>query len=591
VSHRDQRRTTRSLRAIPIIETLRTYRLGYLRGDLTAALTVALFAIPQSMAYALVAGVPPVHGLYAAIVACILGAAFGSSNFLIDGPTNAISVMLAANIGLLAGGHDPVAVMLTITLVTGTIQVVVGLFRLGSVTRFVSMPVLNGFTAGAGIYIVAGQLPAMFGFPSSPPPLSVAGMELEPTCLTKIIGTVQNLHQTNPAALGLAVGTFVVIRSFRWYEHRTGRRLPATLIGIATATLACELLGLGDASAGAFKVKIVQDIQLITRTLPSLHMPDFLAVPPQEIIGPAAAIAVLGSIEAIAIARTLADRSGQDFDPNQQLIGEGVANVGTSLFGGITSSGSFTRSAVNYEAGAVTRLAGVLCGVLVLALLLLFAPMANRIPIAALAGSLLHVALILVNPKKVKTSMVTTRADRWGLLATLLGVLVLAHLEQALILGIVVSLALVTRRAHRFELHRLELEEDGSFHEHPLVGPVDGEPIAVVDVQGELFFAAVDSFERALRPFTTGSTKVLILRIRHARNLDSTICEGLVRLRDAIRRSGGRLILAGVTEGQAGTLERAGVTDIMKEWEVFPVKGRVYRSTRHALEWAQRQLG
>jgi SulP family sulfate permease len=578
------------LNRIHIVGTLRGYRREYLRGDLTAALTVALFAIPQSMAYALVAGVPPVHGLYAAIVACVLGAAFGSSNFLIDGPTNAISVMLAANLGLLAGGSDPVAVMLAITVVTGIRQITVGALRLGSITRFVSMPVLHGFTAGAGVYIVAGQLPAMFGFPEKPPPIVVGDLELQSTCVTKILGTVLNIGETNLVALALALGTFAVIRGIRWYEKRTGKRLPATLIGIATATLACELLGLSSPGMGEAKVKIVQDIQEITRALPSLHMPDFMSVAPQRLLGPAAAIAVLGSIEAIAIARTLADRSGQDFDPNQQLVGEGVANVGTGLFGGITSSGSFTRSAVNYGAGAQTRLSGVLCGLLVLVLLLVFAPLANRIPIAALAGSLLHVALILVDPRKIKTSMTTTRADRWGLLVTFTLVLLLSHLEQALLVGIAVSLAIVARRAERFELHRIELGEDGELHESAWNGLRPDERVLAVDVNGELFFAAVDAFERQLRPLTKGQVRFLILRLRNARNLDSTVCEGLLRLAQAIKSNGGRLVLAGVPEGTEGTLRRSGVIDHLGERILFPTEGRVYRSTRHAIEWAHQQL-
>jgi len=580
----------RILGKIPIVQTVRSYRREYLRGDLMAALTVALFAIPQSMAYALVAGVPPVHGLYAAIVACILGAAFGSSNFLIDGPTNAISVMLAANLGLLAGGGDPVAVMLAITVLTGAIQIAVGALRLGTITRFVSMPVLHGFTAGAGVYIVAGQLPAMFGFATTPPPIVVGDMQLQATCLTKIMGTVLHLGETNLAALAMAMGTFVLIRGIRWYEKRSGRRLPATLIGIAAATLACELLGLSNPEAGAYQVRIVQDIQEITRTLPSLHVPDFMAVSPQRLLGPATAIALLGSIEAIAIARTLADRSGQDFDPNQQLIGEGVANVGTGLFGGLTSSGSFTRSAVNYEAGATTRLAGVLCGLLVLVLLLAFAPMANRIPIAALAGSLLHVALILVDPRKIKTSMLTTRADRWGLLITFILVLVLSHLEQALLVGIAVSLVIVTRRAERMEIHRVELGDDGELHESDYEGPRQGEPIVALDVQGELFFATVDIFEQRLRPLTTSGTKILILRVRNARNLDSTVCEGIVRLADTMKGNGGRIVFAGVPKGTEGTLRRAGVVDRLGERSVFATEGRVYRSTRHAIEWAREQI-
>jgi SulP family sulfate permease len=583
--------TARLLTRVPLVRTLRSYRLGYLRGDLVAALTVALFAIPQSMAYALVAGVPPVHGLYAAIVASILGAAFGSSNFLIDGPTNAISVMLAANLGLLAGGTDPVAIMLAITVLTGAIQIAVGALRLGSITRFVSMPVLHGFTAGAGVYIVAGQLPAMFGFPDKPPPIVLGDVQLQSTCLTKIAATALHLGETNLLALGLALGTFAIIRGIRAWEKRSGHRLPATLIGIAAATVACELLGLSSPTMGGDKVRIVQDIQEITRSLPTLHMPDFMSVAPQRLLGPAAAIAVLGSIEAIAIARTLADRSGQDFDANQQLIGEGVANVGTGLFGGITSSGSFTRSAVNYEAGAHTRLAGVLCGLLVLALLLLFAPLANRIPIAALAGSLLHVALILVDPRKIKVSMTTTRADRWGLLITFAGVLLLSHLEQALLVGIAISLAIVTRRAERFELHRLELGEDGELHERAWDGREEGENIVALDLNGELFFAAVDNVERALRPLTNGDVDYLVLRLRNARNLDSTMCEGLERLAETMKENGGQIIFSGVPRGTEGTLRRAGVIDHLGEDSLFPTEGRVYRSTRHAIEWAQRQLG
>ncbi len=579
------------LARIPIVQTLRGYHAGLLRGDLTAALTVALFAIPQSMAYALVAGVPPVHGLYAAIVACVLGAAFGSSNFLIDGPTNAISVMLAANLGLLAGGSDPVAVMLAITVLTGAIQIAVGTLRLGSITRFVSMPVLHGFTAGAGVYIVAGQLPAMFGFNDRPPPLTFGDVTLQSTCLTKILGTLLHLGETNLTALALALGTFAIIRTTRALEKRTGRRLPATLIGIAAATVACELLGLSSPELGDAKVKVVQDIQEITRSLPSLHMPGFMSVAPQRLLGPAAAIAVLGSIEAIAIARTLADRSGQDFDPNQQLIGEGVANVGTGLFGGLTSSGSFTRSAVNYGAGAHTRLAGVLCGLLVALLLLVFAPLANRIPIAALAGSLLHVALILVDPRKIKVSMTTTRADRWGLLITFAGVLLLSHLEQALLVGIAISLAIVTRRAERFELHRLELGEDGELHERAWDGREEGENIVALDLNGELFFAAVDNVERALRPLTNGDVDYLVLRLRNARNLDSTMCEGLERLAETMKENGGQIIFSGVPRGTEGTLRRAGVIDHLGEDSLFPTEGRVYRSTRHAIEWAQRQLG
>ncbi|MFH1468045.1 MAG: SulP family inorganic anion transporter [Pseudomonadota bacterium] len=573
---------------IPLVDTVRRYRFADLWADLPAALTVALFAIPQAMAYAMVAGVPPVHGLYAAVIACLLTSVFQSSQFLINGPANAMSVMLASNVALFAAGGDPLAMVLVLTVVAGLLQIGMGLLGLGTVTRFVSTPVLHGFAAGAGVYIVANQLPALLGLHGPLPRLQIGDLTLERTCVVQVIATATRLGDTHLASVALGFGTFAAIRLMRIAERRWKRRLPSTLLGLVLATVASELLRLGAGPAGPHRVQVVADIQHITRHLPSLTLPDLTLIPPTQLLGPALVLAILGTIEAIAIARTLADRSGHNFDPNQQLVAQGIGNMGAGLFGGIASTGSFTRSAVNFEAGARTRMSGVLAGVMVMVLVLAFGPLADRIPVPALAGSLVHVATILVDRKHLQRAMATTRADRFGLLVTFGAVLVLSHLEQALFLGIGISLALAMRRAHRVEVQRLVEGPDGELHEAPLGVPGDA-PVTMLNVEGELFFAAVDQLESALRPFTHGG--VLVLRMRSARNLDATICEALARLAEGTRQAGGHLVLCGIMPGAVETLRRAGLLGALGPDAIFPAEVEVYGASRKAMVRAHRLAG
>ena len=230
-------------RLFPFVRTLRDYRASYLRRDLMAGLTTALFTIPQGMAYALIAGFPPAAGVTTSVVASILGAAFGSSEFLINGPTNAISVMLAGNAALFAANGDPVQAIVLLTLMIGAAQLLGGILRIGTLTRFVSEPVLTGFTAGAGVYIIVNQLPAALGIGRAQIVADLWGFTPTKGALMDLLRLARSLGAVHLSSLSLAVVTFVVVRALQRVERHIGRRLPATFIGVLVATLLAVLMG------------------------------------------------------------------------------------------------------------------------------------------------------------------------------------------------------------------------------------------------------------------------------------------------------------------------------------------------------------
>ncbi|MEP7123002.1 MAG: SulP family inorganic anion transporter [Byssovorax sp.] len=566
------------VRVFPLARTLRGYRAAAARHDLVAGLTVALFTIPQAMAYAIIAGIPPAAGIFGAAVASILGAAFGSSEFLVNGPTNALSVMLAATAALMTRS-DRIVVL---TLMIGAVQLVAAALRLGRFTRLVSQPVLTGFTAGAGAYIAINQLPPLLGLSKATLATSLAGWTPPHDCFFDLARTAVSLGRANPAAIGVGLATLALIRVLQ----KVGRRLPAPFLAIVAVTVVAHFLGLGDAARGEGKLRLLQDITPLARKLPTFAFPRFVAADFTELAAPAITIGLLGLIEAIAIGKHLAAKAGHTFDVSQQIVGEAACNLGAGLFGGFASSGSFTRSAVNYEAGAVTRLSCVFSGFIVIGVMLVAAPLANHIPLAALAGTLVHVGTKLVDVSKVKQAMATTSADRISVLATVAGVLLLEDLSHALLLGIAISIAQALGRAEGFELVSLREADDGHLVEGPLVLPIADEVIAV-DLQGELFFAAADVLEQKLKAIFDGGPRFVVLRVRQAYNLDATCAQVLGSVARAARARGGALILSGVRDGMYGTLERAGIVDAIGAESVFRIAREPMRATRDALARAR----
>lgn len=341
-------------------------------------------------------------------------------------------------------------------------------------------------------------------------------------------------------------------------------------------------LGLGEPEQGAAKIKLVRDIEPLTRHLPSLVLPRAGWDDIQALLAPMFAIGLMGAVEAIAIGKALALRAGHPFDASRQLLGEGLCNLGAAMVGGFASSGSFSRTAVNYEAGAVTRVSVIASGVLVLVLVLLLAPIANYIPIAALAGTLVHIGLKLVDVARLTTLAGTLRTDRVVLVVTLGAVLLVEKLETALFLGIAVSVFFALKRAEGFKLTPLVEGDDGALIETATAPEGD---VLVVNLQGELYFAAAGDLAYQLERLLDRS-RFLVLRVQEAYNVDATTAEALALVAQKARKRGGRLILCGMRPGMHGTLDRAGLLPRFGEDAVFLAEASLLGSTRRAIAFA-----
>lgn len=572
-------------RLVPVLATLRHYRRADLRPDFVAGLTTALFTVPQAMAYALIAGVPPAIGIVTATVASVFGAAFGSSEFLINGPTNAISVMLAAYATLFASYENPAQSVVMLTLVIGVVQVLAGSLRVGALTRFVSEPVLTGFTAGAGVYIVINQLPGFLGLEKKQLIQTLWGYSPPRSAFFDLLRLLQSLHGVHWVSFGLACVTFAIVRGSQPLERRIGRRVPAAFFAVMLATLTVWLFGL-DQAGTAHHVKVVRDIQPLSRELPSLMLPAWDLSRLRALLGPALAIAVMGSVEAIAIGKSLAARAQHPFDASRQLIGEGLCNLAAGVCGGFASSGSFSRTVVNFEAGAVTRISCVLSGVLTLLIVLAFAPAANLIPIAALAGTLVHVGIKLVDVARLRGLFGATAGDRTVLLVTFVAVLFSEHLENALFLGIAVSFCYALARAEGFKLRMMVEMPDGTLHEVPDLDVVRTE-VTVLNLQGELFFAAAEELQHELLRVLETSTRFIVLRVQEAYNLDATTAGAIGLVAERARQRGGRLLLCGVRPGMHGTFQRAGLIPQLGADAIFLSDRELLGSTRRAIAYAR----
>ena len=563
----------------PLLPIVRHYSATVARRDFIAGLTVALFTIPQAMAYALIAGFPPSVGITTAIVASILGAAFGSSEFLVNGPTNAISVVLGATLAAHAAPGHAIDQIVTITLLTGIIQFIGAAFRLGTVTRFVSEPVLAGFTAGAGIYIAVNQLPAVLGLEKGSMVNTLWSWVPPQNCLFDFIRTMASLPRAHWVTFAFGAATFALVRALFWLEPRTGRRLPAPFITVVVVTVAASF-------APWAGLKLVKDIQPIAREVPHLVMPVLRFPDVFGLLGTALAVSVIGSVEAIAIGKLLATRVGHPFSASRQLVGEGVCNIGAALVGGFASSGSFTRTAVIFDSGAVTRLSVIFSGVLVLVLVMLFAPAANYVPIVALAATLVHVGLKLVNVARLKLLLHTTGADRTVLLTTFAGVLLMPQLEYALFIGIGMAIFQALHRAEGFKLVMLKEDVDGTLTECP-VDFTDKPELVIIDVQGELFFASAEGLKQRLYAMLRRRTRFIVLRLAHAYNMDATCAEAIGEVAREAQRRGGQLILADVKPGMYGTLERAGIVEQLGRDTVFRHEPTLLSASYKAIRYAE----
>ncbi len=372
-----------------------TFEWSALRKDCLAGLTVAAIAVPQAMAYALIAGLDPIYGLYSAIVVTAIASIFGSSVQLINGPTNAISLVVFSAVAFLErNGRDQAAeATFLLAAMVGLIQCGIAVFRLGDLTRYISESVVIGFMAGAGFLIALSQISNLFGLQAQ------GGGHLH--LLHRLWLTITQGGAANPRAVAVGLGTMVLIVVLRRFTRK--HRLPRVdlLLALIVASGVAALLGWTQPNPDGRSLIAV--VGKVPAGLPMLHVPKIESAWIKEMAGSAVAIAFLGLLEALAIAKAIGHQTRQPLDYNQQCLAEGLGNLAGGFFQCLPGSGSLTRSSINYQAGAVTRFSGVIAAAAVALALVLLGPLAWYLPRSALAGLLLVTAPVWLTGRGCST--------------------------------------------------------------------------------------------------------------------------------------------------------------------------------------------
>ena len=418
----------------PFIAWFRLTTIETIKADFFAGLTGAIIVLPQSVAFATIAGMPPEYGLYTAMVIPIVAALFGSSFHLVSGPTTAISIVVFAAVSKYAepGSAEFVSLALTLTFLAGVYQLVFGLAKFGMLVNFVSHNVVIGFTAGAALLIASSQIPYIVGIDIP------RGEDFLNTWFDIYTG----VGEFNIYLLIVGLGTLVTAIVVKILKPKFPNLLIGMLVG---GLLAFYLGGFTDS---------IKTVGAMPAFFPPLSTPDFSLNSLKALAPEAFAIALLGLIEASSIGRSIATKSNQRINANQEFIGQGTSNIVGSFFSSYASSGSFTRSGVNFESGARTPLSAILAALFLMAIVFLVAPLISYLPLAAMAGVILLVAYNLIDFKNIKKTFTYSKSESVIFTATFLATL-LFELEFAIYLGVLLSLMLFIAKTSTPDVHTL----------------------------------------------------------------------------------------------------------------------------------------
>lgn len=515
-----------------------------LKQDLLAGLTGAVVVLPQGVAFATIAGMPPQYGLYAGMIPAIIAALFGSSWHLVSGPTTAASVVLfsALSAHAVPGSAEYVQLALTLTLMVGFFQLVMGLARMGALVNFISHTVVVAFTAGAALLILITQLKHFFGI----------NIEQGSHAYETVWRIISHLHQLNPYVLVVALVTLLlaILVKRRWPSS------PYMLVAMVAGSLLALLLNswLGQDYTG------ITTLGALPATLPPLSSPSFSFHAIDTLFPAAVAMTLLALTEAVTIARSIAIHSGQNLDGNQEFIGQGLSNIVASFFSGYVATGSFNRSAVNFAAGARTPLSAIFAALLLMLIVLLIAPVTAFLPQAAMAGLLFQVAWGLIDFYHIRRIIRTSRAET-AVLATTFLTTILIGLEVAILLGVVLGLSLFVMNSTRPRIYSRVPDRSlphGAFNTMP--GMIECPQMKILRLDGSLYFGSVHHIQRLLNIFQQREPrqKHLLMIGFSINQIDISGAEFLSQEANKRRAEGGGLYLYRTKEDINNFLRRGG---------------------------------
>ncbi|WP_078553514.1 SulP family inorganic anion transporter [Bacillus alkalicellulosilyticus] len=544
---------------IPAFDWISTYSRDDLRGDMSAGLIVAIMLIPQGMAYAMLAGLPPVVGLYASTIPLLIYALFGTSRHLAVGPVAMVSLLVFSGVSAIAepGSSEYISLVLLLMMLIGLIQFLMGVLRLGFLVTFLSHAVISGFTSAAAIIIGVSQLKHVIGLK----------LEAEKDVFLIVIEVLQRVSEINPIALILGFATIGVLVGVK----KVAPKLPGPLVVVVLSIFTVYILQLQ-----TFGVKIVGDVP---SGLPSLSVPAFSMDAILTLLPIAITISLIGFMESIAMAKAIAAKEKYKVNANKELVGLGLANVGGSFFSGYPVTGGFSRSAVNHQAGAKTPFATMITAILVLLTLVFFTDGFYFLPNAVLGAIIIVAVFSLIDVREVKYLFKVKKIDGWTCIITFVSTLLIG-IEQGIFIGVVFSLLVFIWRSAYPHVAVL-----GFVKEEQVFRNIKRYPEATVDpqvlifrVDASLYFANMTFLENQLRELLSEKpdTKSVIFDFSGVNSIDAVAIHTLEELIEQYQSAGITIVLASV---------KGPVMDLFKkvQWDVKYGKQINYLSIQHAI--------
>ncbi|MEH7806123.1 MULTISPECIES: SulP family inorganic anion transporter [Bacillus] len=510
------------------------YNSSKFRRDLIAGLVVGVVAIPLGMAFAIASGVGPEYGLYTVIVAGILISLFGGSKYQIGGPTGAFVPIL---FGIVS--QYGIENLLIAGFMAGCMLVLFGIFKLGKLMKFIPRPVIIGFTAGIAVIIFSGQIANFLG---------LKGVEKHESFFLNMREIVVHLGTANSLAIITAVIALIVILVAQKYIPK----IPGALLGLLASTFLAVLFFQGQVET------IGSAYGEIPRQLPSFAFPELTIEKMIYLLPPAIVIALLGGVESILSAMVADNMKGSKHDSNKELVGQGIANMAAPLFGGIPATGAIARTATNIKNGGASPISGVVHGVVVLLILMLFAPYASMIPLAAMAPILMFVAWNMSEKKEFINIVKVKNADSLVLVVTFL-LTVIGDLIIGVTAGLILAfIAFIKKMSQTTSIHPNvavpQMETAAALEKQ-----TDQQGISMYAIEGPLFFGTTDSLENSILDHVQTKPKTLILLMNKVNYMDTSAEAVLMNISNRLKHHNGKLMIVGLQSQPKELLHRTGL--------------------------------
>lgn len=539
---------------LPILSWLSTYNKTLFKGDLVAGLTVGVMLIPQGMAYAMIAGLPPIYGLYAATIPLIIYAILGTSRQLAVGPVAMVSLLTASAIGTMAEGGSELYILLAITLafLVGVIQFSLGVFRLGFLVNFLSHPVISGFTSAAALIIGLSQLKHLLG-------VEIARSHHVHEIL---LGAIEQFEAINWVTVAIGVGGIFLIKG----SKKINKALPGPLLAVVFGIIVVIAFSLTQQG-----VKIVGEIP---NGLPSFSMPDFSMDTLGVLIPTALAISLVSFMESIAVAKAIqAKHKNYKVDSNQELIALGMSNIGGSFLQSFPVTGGFSRTAVNDQSGAKTGLASVISALLIIVTLLFLTSWFYYLPKAILASVIMVAVFGLIDVKEARHLWHADRSDFWMLIVTFVSTLALG-IEMGIGIGVILSLAMIIFRTTKPHIAELGKVPGTSLYRniYRFKEVTDRPDLLIIRFDAQLYFANINYFADKIEELSAqkgDSLKAIILNFDSINNIDSSASHAIEELLENFQARKIRILFSGVKGPVRDAMKRSNLTQKIGEQHFF----------------------